>query len=170
MSEFKSMHARATLDAETFISAFRLHGGYRTAAFRIACMLAGLGLIVGGVFALFREHPLFAVVLTLLGIFVVSVGALSGFQLRNNIHRQFEQMQMDVEELHYEIADRHLRIESKDGNSTLEWGKFCKWKDGGGLILAYRHDKFFIILPVAQLEPAAAALIRDRLATHSRRV
>jgi hypothetical protein len=169
MSENRPLRARAVLDSDDYVRAFRLHGGYRVRALRVLVVLIGGGLLFGAIRALSSEQGEVAVVFGFLGIVGVTCGLLAGFQQRSNIVKQLRQMEKESEEVHYEIGDDHLHIETKEGTGNIPWSKFRKWREKQGLIIAYRHDQNFVIIPVGQLEPAAANLLRDRLHAHSRR-
>ncbi|NIP31802.1 MAG: hypothetical protein GTN99_01350 [Candidatus Dadabacteria bacterium] len=61
----------------------------------------------------------------------------------------------------------HLYIKTPKSETKIGWDTFIKWKEESGLILAYRNDAFFQVIPVSQFPENDRSEIRNLLDTNS---
>ena len=66
------------------------------------------------------------------------------------------------------LDDEGFRLENQFGSSRVPWQDFAKWKQNGELLLLYRSDVAFHMLPKRFLpNPADAEFVVDRLRAHN---
>jgi hypothetical protein len=80
------------------------------------------------------------------------------------IRKQLREMGKQRETVRYELSPDTIRIVTDESDSHIPWNRFFKWKEGNGLILAYRSSRLFIPLPIDQFPVDVGDAIRERLA------
>jgi hypothetical protein len=154
---------------EAYLRAFRVHRGVLWMIVTTLAAVCGLTMLACGLVLLGDANKFPALVFIALGATFMTALVLKQVYENRSIRKQLAQMGKSQENVTYEVYDDILRMRSSEGETRVPWGKFLKWKEGKGLILAYRSSRFFNMIPVDQMDAAVAEAIRQRLDQHVRR-
>ena len=162
----------AVITADTFVRAQKLHFGWWILAGQIITGVFGFGFLVIGVFILFSGGNVAAAMFLLFaGGLLFYKGLFRQRQLARQNKKRFDEMGKERgEKVIYEPSREWLRLITEESDAKLKWKTFFQWKEGDGLILAYRHAKMFQVIPVDQLDDETAATIREHLKNNCKRV
>ncbi|MDH3584852.1 MAG: YcxB family protein [Phycisphaerae bacterium] len=148
---------------ETMQRAFHIHYGRRRRILGVVlAVLAAVVFILG-----FYVHRLGYAIEGWMGMIVgVIVGlalVLAPVVFRQRLESQFKQMRDDPAAMEMVFTDEHLEIKTESSDGRIQWVSFVKWREADGLVLAYRHNAYFNVIPVDQLPEADAARVRRYL-------
>jgi hypothetical protein len=155
---------------DIMVRAHKIHQRPRTLIVRVVVLFICLCFAANGVrFWLTGDHFAGGVLCAIALVPAVYV-LLSGYRLRLTINRQYRQMGKQQDVVTYHTTPEYLHVATEDLNARIKWSDFIKWKEAEGLILAYRHERFFQVIPIEQLDADTKQAIRESLSAHSRQV
>ena len=73
----------------------------------------------------------------------------------------------DIQNVDMSFDKENLYIKTPKSETKIRWDTFVKWKERDGLILAYRNDSYFQVIPVSQFPENDGLEIRSLLDEHS---
>ncbi len=166
--EHTSSGNTAIIDPETAFRAHRIIQRGRTGN-RLFTLGLSLALFWVGVRAVLFGRILVGSFSIAFGVWLLLKVFFFTSNLRRTIYKQYEQMGKDREVVTFVPTDEHLRIITDESDVRIKWSDFHKWKEADDLILAYRHDNFAQIIPIAQLDEQTQNRIRENLSAYSGR-
>lgn len=160
----------AFIDAAVMTRAFAVHRRVGARGDVVVRAIMVFVLVVLAAWTVLNEAYGFGVWLLLVAILFCLLGLAGNLHHRNEFKRQLSQMGRDGWTVRYEPTQDHYRCVTDEAHVQIEWSKFWKWTERDGLILAYRHDRAFEVIPVDRLDDATGGLIRDGLSRCVKRI
>jgi hypothetical protein len=142
------IHLTGQYNLEDFKKAQALHvrgGKLSTWAGYLVIGLLAFATLLGMVMALVAQFPWEFVTMPAL---LLSVWAFFQFVLiPYQLGRVFKQQKDLSAPFEIELTDEEFYFRNEFGNSRMPWGDFVKWKESADLLLLYRSNAAFHLLP-----------------------
>jgi len=142
------IHLKGQCDLSDFMAAQKLHTyrGWLSSClnyFSIGLMALMTLLVIGAVILGSANWPLFMVPALLLGL-----GVLGRYVLvPQRLAKLFAQQKDLSAPFEVEIDDAGFHFQNSYGDVRIPWGDFIKWKENQEMLLLYRSDVMFHMLP-----------------------
>ena len=163
------MEGRAEFTPELMLRGWIVHTGWRGPVTRVLIFLFAVTFLIFSLYFLWKHEWLSGVILLgcALVLFYYSVFAVS--RIGRVFRKQFSQMGKETEVVFFQPTDEYLRLQTDDVDLRLKWSDLHQWKEQDHLILAYRHERLYQLIPVEQLSDETVSMIRNQLQQHVKR-
>jgi hypothetical protein len=159
--------------AEDVVNANAQHWKRSFFGFKFARVVFIFGLILGVFYAYLAYlagEGINGMALAAIAGFAAIVAILSAMSLINRyvfLPRSARKAMMQMKEYHgpwdFAFNDHRLFIKTPRGEATLPFTDFLKWNEDDRLILLYRTDKMFNLLPKQQFDAEFLQMLRTEL-------
>lgn len=162
---------KVDLSVDVMTKAFNAHWGRRRRILRhIIFILSVIVIVLGILLIIVDKNRALGIFSVLLGGFALVAVSYTSYIIKWRLGRQYKQMGEDVANVDMNYDEDHLYIKTPQSESKIKWDTFIKWKEHDGLILAYRNDLFFQVIPIGQFQQIDQDNIRNYLSNNSKQV
>ncbi len=154
---------------EIMLRAFNIHWGKKRKIVRYCLYGLSIIMICFGIWILSKNYyrPHQGYISIIAGTLALVIISFNNSILRWRLSKHFRQMGEDALDVEMSFDSDHLYIKTPKSETKIGWDTFIKWKEESGLILAYRNDAFFQVIPVSQFPENDRSEIRNLLDTNS---
>lgn len=164
MSTPEPIIADVVFDADVLARARCLHSGPPPAILRVSIVLLGIGSLVVAFNNWYSTHG--PVSLFIVTAFVMcGLGYVSSMMsFREALWKFTSNLGKYREDVHFEFYDDRVCVSTKQEEHSFAWSAMRKFKEGSGLILLYRTNDNFLVVPIDQLTEGTRSSIRSMVA------
>ena len=167
---FQGLHGPVEFTPQLMTQGWRVHEGWRGPALRVVFGLIAIAFVYAGGSFLVTERVLGGVILLACAAILFKYSLTGSFRVHRAFEKQYAQMGMDKEIVYFAATDEFLQLKTKEVELKLKWSELHKWKEDRNLILAYRHERLYQLIPTDQLPESVVQRIRSQLSQHVKKV
>lgn len=154
---------------EIMVRAFNIHWGRKRKVIRYFAYSLAITIIAFGIWIISKNYSnsYQGYISVFIGITAILLINLNNSIIRWKLNKQYNQMGDDIQNVDMSFDKENLYIKTPKSETKIRWDTFVKWKERDGLILAYRNDSYFQVIPVSQFPENDGLEIRSLLDEHS---
>jgi len=154
---------------DVMIRAFNIHWGKKRKVVMYSLYVLSVVIICLGIFILSKNHyrHFRGYFYIIAGTLAITITSITNRIFRWSLTKQYKQMGEDMTDVEMTFDSDALYIKTPKSETKIGWGTFIKWKEEDGLILAYRNDAYFQVIPIEQFLQKDREDIRNFISANS---